>query len=148
MIASMAVLIAIVLLTGEPITVEWLLIVPILLLQAVFNAGLALSAARLGAKLTDIKQLIPFIMRIWLYGSAVLYPAQRFSDHLSGWKLALVEANPLLVYIELMRHALMQDVTLANNPVVLWSEAIAWTVVVGVCGYVYFWRREKGYGRG
>jgi teichoic acid transport system permease protein len=42
----------------------------------------------------------------------------------------------------------MQDVTLANSPVVLWSEATAWTVVVGVCGYVYFWRGEKGYGRG
>jgi teichoic acid transport system permease protein len=148
MIASMAVLIAIILLTGEPITVEWLLIVPVLLLQALFNAGLALSAARLGAKLMDIKQLIPFIMRIWLYGSAVLYPVQRFSDHLSGWKLALVEANPLLVYIELMRHALMEDVALASPPGVLWAEAVAWAVVVGTLGYVYFWRGEKGYGRG
>jgi teichoic acid transport system permease protein len=148
MIASMGVLIAIVLLTGEPITVEWLLIVPILLLQAVFNAGLALFAARLGAKLTDIKQLIPFIMRIWLYGSAVLYPAQRFSDHLSGWKLAVVQANPLLVYIELMRHALMEDVKLASPPGVLWTEAVVWALVVGMLGYVYFWRGEKGYGRG
>ena len=148
MIASMAVLIAIILLTGEPITVEWLLIVPILLLQALFNAGLALFAARLGAKLIDIKQLIPFIMRIWMYSSAVLYPVQRFSDHLSGWKLALVEANPLLVYIELMRHALMEDVELASPPGVLWAQAVAWALVVGTLGYVYFWRGEKGYGRG
>jgi teichoic acid transport system permease protein len=148
MVASMAVLIAIVLITGEPITLEWLLVAPILMLQALFNAGLAMTAARLGSKLTDIKQLIPFIMRIWLYGSAVLYPVQRFSDHLSGWKLAVVEANPLLVYIELMRHALMEDVQLANPLSVLWLQALVWALVVGLGGYVYFWRGEKGYGRG
>jgi teichoic acid transport system permease protein len=32
--------------------------------------------------------------------------------------------------------------------VVLWLEAIAWTLLVGIGGYVYFWRGEKGYGRG
>ncbi|GAA3955941.1 ABC transporter permease [Actinoplanes auranticolor] len=148
MIASMAVLIVIVLAFGEPITLEWLLIVPIFLMQCVFNAGLALAAARLGSKVADVKQLVPFAMRIWLYGSAVLYPVTRFTDHLSGWKLYLVEANPLLVFIDLMRHALMEDVPLAASPVVLWLEAIAWTLLVGIGGYVYFWRGEKGYGRG
>ena len=148
MLASMAVLIAIVLGFGEPITLDWLLIVPIFLLQCVFNAGLALAAARLGSKVADFKQLVPFIMRMWLYGSAVLYPVTRFTDHLSGWKLYLVEANPLLVFIDLMRHALMEDVPLAASATVLWLEAIAWTLVVGIGGFVYFWRGEKGYGRG
>ncbi|GGK98309.1 ABC transporter permease [Mangrovihabitans endophyticus] len=147
-LASMVVLIAIVLFDGEPITVEWLLIIPILLLQAMFNAGLALGAARLGAKITDLKQLVPFVMRFWMYGSAVLYPVTRFTDALHGWKLTLVEANPLLVFIELMRHALMEDVPLAGTPTRLWIEAVVWAIVVGVSGYVYFWRGEKGYGRG
>jgi teichoic acid transport system permease protein len=133
---------------GEPVTWEWLLIVPIFLLQCVFNAGLALFSARLGSKVADFKQLVPFIMRMWLYGSAVLYPVTRFSEHLSGWKLAVIEANPLLVFIDLMRHALMEDVPLANTPAVMWLEAIGWTLVVGLGGYVYFWRGEKGYGRG
>jgi teichoic acid transport system permease protein len=87
-------------------------------------------------------------MRIWMYASAVLYPVQRFTDHLHHWKLYLVEANPLLVYIELMRHALMENVRLAGAPRLLWVEAGAWAVVVFVIGYVYFWRGEKGYGRG
>ena len=121
---------------------------PILLLQAIFNAGLAMGGARLGAKFTDIKQLIPFVMRVWMYGSAVLYPVQRFTDHLHGWKLAVVEANPLLVYIELMRHALMEGVELAGAPRVLWIQAVVWALVVGIGGFIYFWRGEKGYGRG
>ncbi len=148
MIASMSVLIAIVLITGEPVTLEWLLIVPILLLQATFNAGLATGIARIGAKFTDIRQLLPFALRVWMYGSAVLYPAQLFAQHLDGWKLAVVEANPLLVYIELMRHALMEGVELAGAPVVLWIQAVAWAVVMGLGGFIYFWRGEKGYGRG
>ncbi len=148
MLASIAVLVAIVLGFGEPITWEWLLILPIFLMQSIFNAGLALAAARLGSKVADFKQLVPFIMRMWLYGSAVLYPVTRFSDHLSGWQLTLVEANPMLIFIDLMRHALMEDVPLAGSATLLWLEAIAWTLVVGLGGYVYFWRGEKGYGRG
>ena len=148
LVASMSVLIVIVLLTGEPINFQWLLLLPALFLQAVFNAGLALFVARLGAKLTDIKQLIPFIMRIWLYLSAVLYPVSRLTEHVHGWHLRVVEANPLLVFIELARHALLENVALAGTPRLLWIEALAWTLVVGFGGFVYFWRGEKGYGRG
>jgi len=148
MIASMVVLAAIVLFRGEPLNWQWLLLVPALLLQSIFNGGLALFVSRLGAKIHDIRQLIPFIMRIWLYGSAVIYPVTNFTSKLHGWKLFLVEANPLLIFIELMRHALMENVTLAGSPMRLWTGAVVWTVVVGLGGYVYFWRGEKGYGRG
>ena len=148
LMASMAVLIAIVLITGEPITAEWLLMVPALLLQTLFNAGLAMFGARVGAHLIDVKNLVPFIMRIWMYASAVLYPVQRFTEHLHGWKLRLIKANPLLIYIELMRHALMENVKLAGSPMRLWTAGAIWAVVMFAIGYVYFWRGEKGYGRG
>jgi teichoic acid transport system permease protein len=147
-IVSMVVLMAIVLFSGEPLTFEWLLIIPVLLLQAVFNSGLAMLVARLASKVHDVRQLIPYIMRIWMYGSAVLYPVTNFSDHLHGWKLHLVEANPLLVFIELIRHSLMEGVRLAGSQGLLWVEAVVWTLVVGFGGFVYFWRGEKGYGRG
>jgi teichoic acid transport system permease protein len=148
LIASMSVLVAIVLFSGENPSFRWLLLIPALILQSIFNAGLGMFVARLGSNLTDIKQLIPFIMRIWLYLSAVLYSVQRFTEHMHGWKLHAVEANPLLVFIELGRHALLQNVVLAGSPKLLWTEAVCWTVVVGIGGFVFFWRGEKGYGRG
>jgi teichoic acid transport system permease protein len=147
LIASMTVLMAIVLLTGEPLTFEWLLIVPILLMQAIFNTGLGMGLARLGSKLTDLKQLMPFIMRTWMYGSAVLYPVSRFKG-LPHWAQHIIEANPLLIYIELMRHALLEDVVLAAPLTRLWLVGAGWALVVGTAGFVYFWRGEKGYGRG
>ena len=54
----------------------------------------------------------------------------------------------MLVYIELMRHALMENVKLAASPTLLWTEAVIWAVVMGIGGYAYFWRGEKEYGRG
>jgi teichoic acid transport system permease protein len=147
-ITAMCVLLAIVLISGEPVNAEWLLILPAMLLLAIFNTGLALLFARIGSKMRDIKQLIPFIMRFWMYGSAVLYPVTRFTDHLKGWKLHLIEANPMLVFIELFRHSLMDNVKLAGSPGLLWTEAVIWAVVVGIGGFLYFWRGEKGYGRG
>lgn len=147
-VVALVVLMGIVLISGEPITARWLFVLPALLLQSVFNVGLGLFMARYGSKFRDVRQLVPFIMRFWLYGSAVLYPVTKFSDVLSGWQLQVVEANPMLIFIELMRHSLLEEAPLANTPTVLWIQATAWAVVVGLGGYVYFWRGEKGYGRG
>jgi teichoic acid transport system permease protein len=150
MIASMLVLITIMLATGEPITLQWLLIVPILVTQALFNFGLACLGARVGSKLLDIRQIVPFFMRFWMYGSAVLYTPDRFAKIFNSHPtaLAIIEMNPLLIYIELMRHALMEGINLANPPLVLWTKAIGWALFMCTVGFIYFWRGEKGYGRG
>ena len=52
MVLSMAVLFVIVLVTGEPITWYWLLVIPALLLQTIFNVGVGLFAGRLGLRST------------------------------------------------------------------------------------------------
>jgi teichoic acid transport system permease protein len=148
LVMAMVVLIGIVLVTGEPVTLDWLLLVPTLLLQSVFNAGLALAMARLGSKLTDLKQVMPFVLRTWMYGSGVLYSVENFEKHLPPWAATIVEANPLLIYIELARHALMEDVPLASPVPQLWVLAVAWAVLAGAVGFIYFWLGEQEYGRG
>jgi teichoic acid transport system permease protein len=148
LIASMSVLIAIVLLTGEPITHRWLYIIPGLALQAVFNTGVGMFCGRLTSKVIDFKQVLPFIMRIWMYVSAVLYPVDRLISHAHGWKRTVVEANPLLVYIELQRHALLDNYKLTGPALHLWLLGLGWAIFAGVIGFVFFWRGEKGYGRG
>ncbi|PWU44318.1 ABC transporter [Micromonospora globispora] len=150
LLMSMVVLAGIVLLTGEPITFRWVLIVPTLLLQTVFNIGLTMIMARIGAKVTDLKQVMPFVMRTWLYASGVLYPVALFRQHLPPWAATILEGNPALVYIELARHALLESnrQNLVSPPTQLWLLGIAWAVLVGVGGFIYFWRGEEEYGRG
>jgi len=149
---SMIVLFGIVLVTGEPVTLNWLLVIPILLMQTVFNGGLAMTLARLGSKITDLKQVMPFVLRTWLYASGVFYNiahALAVGD-LPTWLVYILKANPMLIFIDLMRYALLQPPAdhLASSPSHMWPMAIGWAVVVGVGGYVFFWRGEREYGRG
>jgi teichoic acid transport system permease protein len=145
---AIAVLVAIVLVTGEPFALKWLLVVPAMLLMTVFSAGLAMALARLGSKLTDMKQIMPFVMRTWMYGSGVLYSVKAFEENLPAALAHLVNINPLLIYIELVRHALLENSPLTSAAPKLWLMAIAWAVVMGVGGFIYFWRGEQEYGRG
>jgi teichoic acid transport system permease protein len=150
LLASTVVLIGIVLLTGQPVRWEWLLLVPVLILQTIFNIGLAMVMARIGNKITDLKQVLPFVMRTWMYASGVLYPATLFDKNLPGPLAHIALANPLVVYIEIARRALL--VLPKKEMVLTWHSltilAVGWAVVMGIGGFLYFWRGEQEYGRG
>lgn len=146
LLISMVVLCAIVLGKGEPLTLQWLLVIPALALQFVFNIGLSMIVARLGAVVTDINQLMPFILRTWLYTSGVFYSIDHFAKSAPAWVRHALEVNPIAVYIELVRGALIDSHQSAGAHT--WLYAVGWAVVVGIGGFVYFWRAEERYGRG
>jgi teichoic acid transport system permease protein len=148
MIATTAVLFAIILLSGESPALRWLMIFPSLLLQAIFTAGLAMVMARIGAKIPDLKQILPFVLRTWLYASGIIYSAKLFVDHLPGQWVWLAKINPLLVYTSLGREALMDKPGSISSLSHLWLAALAWALVAGVGGFIFFWRGEQEYGRG
>ncbi len=112
MLMSMLVLVAIVLATGEPLTWYWLLAVPAVALLTMFNAGIAMFAARIGARVNDFAQLLPFLMRTWLYLSGVLYSIQQLVAQHSqnyGWATTLLQVNPAAIYITLVRDSLLNS---------------------------------------
>ena len=114
MLLSMVVLAVIVLLTGEPLTWYWLLAIPALLMQAVFNVGMGLFLARLGAGADDFSQLLPFIVRTWMYTSGVMFSIQTISSLRHHPTLTyLLQINPAAVYISLVRNAILRSQRLA-----------------------------------
>jgi teichoic acid transport system permease protein len=152
---SLVVLFIIVLAMGEPLTLHWLLLIPVILMQLTFNIGISLVVARLGAFARDITQLLPFLLRTWLYFSGVIYSVTaleaKFVDH--PWVIKLLELNPAYVYVELSRHALLAEyrdyVAAHHHPTgQLWWYAIFWAVVMFVGGFWFFYRAEERYGRG
>lgn len=147
---SMVVLLAIMVGCGHMPRFSWLMVIPVLLLQLLFNTGLAMVLARLGSKTPDLAQLLPFVLRTWMYLSGVMYP---LIDNLrrmkaSPWVVDLISANPAAVFIDLMRYSLMGHVKGAPLPHHVWPLAFAWAVVLGVGGFIYFWKAEEQYGRG
>lgn len=148
LVMSILVLVGIVLITGEPLTLEWFLLVPTLILQATFSVGLAFILARLGSNVTDLKQVMPFVLRTWMYVSGVLYSTENFEKHLPTWAATIVELNPMLIYIELARHSLMENTPLASPVPQLWLFGTAWALLIGIGGFIFFWQGEQEYGRG
>jgi teichoic acid transport system permease protein len=125
----------------EAITWRWLLVVPALLLQTLFNAGLVLIFARLVAQVSDLANMLPFMLRAWLYLSGVFYAARRF-DHHPTLK-AIFEANPGHAFLTIVRDAFLYSKV---DPK-MWLVAVGWTVPLLIVGFLLFWHAEEKYAR-
>ncbi len=137
------IMVAVTLITGEPVAWSWLLLVPAMLLTAAFAFGLALIFARMTSVVRDVAQLLPFATRMWLYLSGVFYSIDRFQGTPILEKLLAL--NPAHIFISLFRGALLEEYHITGG---LWLGAIAWAVGSFAVGVMYFWRGEGTYGRG
>lgn len=122
-------------------TWEWLLIVPVLMLMSIFNAGVALFAARLSVHLRDTQNIIPFITRLFFYGSGIFFSIELTLTNETAIRIA--QLNPVHDYITLVRQFVLG---LPADPFVWWSALIA-PVVMIVFGTIFFWQAEERYGR-
>lgn len=138
---AIATMLALVLVTGEPLHVGWLLLVPAYVLQALFNLGVAFVTARLTFHFRDMEQLLPYVIRLWFYLSGIFFGAERVPE---GWLRTLFELNPLYVYITVTRQILLQEVSGTTT----WLYAGLWALVALVGGFLYFRGHESEYGRG
>ncbi|WEH38556.1 ABC transporter permease [Streptomyces sp. NBC_01218] len=145
---SMIVLVAVAVAFGSYPTLSWLLVIPALLLQFCFNTGLALVMARLGSKTPDLAQLMPFVMRTWMYASGVMFSITVMLQDKPQWIANVLQYNPAAIYMDLVRFALIDGYGAENLPAHVWAVAVAWALVVGALGFVYFWKAEERYGRG
>ena len=132
-----------ILITGNPITWNWLLLPVLVLLMTSFSFGLALVAARLNAQLRDLGKLIPFFIRISFYVSGVFFSVDKV---LGQWPavFAVFKFNPFYDFIELARGLLIQGYVPSLE---LWMLCIGWALLLPIFGIVFFWKAEEVYGR-
>jgi teichoic acid transport system permease protein len=106
---SMIIVFIVALGTDQTPSWKWLLIFPVLFLQTIFNAGCAMLVGRMGSVLTDTSQLLPFILRTWMYVSGVMYSIYSVTSahHLPKIMLWILEYNPPAVFISVVRNCLM-----------------------------------------
>jgi len=135
----------IVLLNGEGVSFAWLLLIPALMLQTMFNFGLAMILARMTERVRDVTQLLPFLLRTWLYLSGVVFSLATFTANKPEWISFVLSFNPAAVYIELVRDSLLTSYSVAP---ITWAYAVFWAFVTLIGGFVYFWKAEERYGRG
>jgi teichoic acid transport system permease protein len=143
-VVSIAVLMVIIVMTGEPITTSWLLLPFALLLQFMFNVGIAFAFARIGARTKDFSQVLPFVLRTWQYASGVIFSITAFAADLPHWASTLLWLNPAAGFIEIDREILLNSYTTHHN---LWPLACFWAVTGLFGGFWFFFRAENTYGR-
>ena len=130
---SLAVLGFIGLLIGVPVFVGpvWLLLLAVPL-QVMFNIGLAALSARLAVPFRDITNFLPYLNRIWLYTSPIIWTVDRF-DGADATILTLLKLNPMWHILAIYRAALLGSTyEWANLGYFAASTALVFFVGVGL----------------
>jgi teichoic acid transport system permease protein len=143
LVPMLAVMFVYILILGAPISVEWLLIAPLVAIFTVFNLGIALIAARLTVHVRDLTQLLPLVTRILFYTSGVLFAIDRIlASH--PWAVRIFDFHPLHEMLSIARGILMPGM---DYDPMYWLYFSVWSVAVFLAGVLFFWVAEERYGR-
>jgi teichoic acid transport system permease protein len=122
--------------SGLPAGPVLLWVVPLLVLLLVMATGLAMIVAALQVYVRDLKNLMPYLLRVWLFASPVLY----FADQMPEKYQFLLNVNPLGQLL-----SAWSDVINAGQPPSGESLAVAsaWAFGLLVAGFLFFVSRER-----
>jgi teichoic acid transport system permease protein len=127
----------------QPLTTNWLFLIPDVALMLVFGFALATISARLTVHVQDLNKLIPFITRIVFYVSGIFF---NMDTTLKNYPVALqiAKLNPVYVFISIARGSVVEGYSIEPQ---MWATALIWTFGLLGFGVWFFWRAEERYGR-
>jgi len=127
--------------TGGPRpSVTWLLLIPIMIVQGMFNLGALMIIARFSTNFRDVQQFLPYTLRILMYVSGVLWP---LNDDLirNEMLLTVLQLNPIFHLMEMTRGAILHGTFEAGS----WLYGTVWAVGLMCVGFWWFRRGENEY---
>ena len=119
--------------------VQWLLIIPVLILMAGISLGLGLIFSSVTTKYRDMNVLIGFGIQLVMYITPVIYPMSFLMGKSYAW---IVKWNPLTPLIETFRFALF-DIGSFSTQGLLYS--FSFTVLVIFIGVIIFNQVERNF---
>lgn len=122
--------------TGQAVTVALVLVPVIVLIQTLFNYGLALLAAAITVYFRDFSSFLPYALRIWLYVSPVLYQMEDVPSRLAP----VLMVNPLYPLLAAWQAVVIRGEAPGVGTLV---AAVAWAVGLLVVGGWLFLSRER-----
>ncbi len=140
--STFVVLYAVALLTGETPTWRWLMLPGVVAMMFVFNVGAAMVAARLTTHFKDTTQILPFMFRLLLYASGVIFSVDAYTEN-DPIARALFVLNPMYCFVTLGRWCIMAG----NLQTDLLVSAAVWSVTLAIGGFLWFRAAEERYAR-
>lgn len=143
--SSAIVMLGMLLLTGEGVTLGWLMLIPVVGLATLFGFGGAFITSRMTDQVRDIQNVLPYIFRLLFYVSGILFSVDQLVD--DPRLRALFLLNPFYAIVGIARHYLMSSYD-ESDVGLMWISMLSTTAIVLVVGIIYFRRGEGTYGRG
>ena len=120
-----------------PLKVESLQAIPALILILLFTSGLAMFAAAAQVYFRDTQALMPFILRLTMFVSPVLYFPEQAKALFDGRLLTTL--NPIFCMVQIFSGSIVRGDTF---DVWTWLIAIFWAIVSFVGGFWFLVTRE------
>ena len=124
------------LVSGRHVGPELLWVIPLLALLIVLASGLAMIVGAVQVYFRDLKNLMPYLLRIWLFASPVLY----FAEEMPAKYRFLLNVNPLGQLLAAWSDAINLGRTPSATSLLV---ATAWAVGLLVVGFLFFVSRER-----
>jgi|RhiMetdeSRZDD1v2_1073273.scaffolds.fasta_scaffold02923_11 ABC-type polysaccharide/polyol phosphate export permease len=123
---------------GLPFTLHMLWIIPIVALLTVLSTGLAMFVAAAQVYFRDLSSFLPYVLRVWLYVSPVLYYAKQVPERYK-W---LLDINPLAPLLTAWSDVLNFGRAPAPRDIALGA---AWAFALFVGGALFYISRERDF---
>lgn len=121
----------------QPITIFALQAIPAFMLIVIFVIGLSMLAGTAQVYFRDTAALVPFVLRLIMFASPVLYYPEQAKSLLGGKFLALL--NPIFCMIETFSGSIVR-----GNTFDIWTWLIAgtWAFTTLIVGFAFMVTRE------
>ncbi len=124
---------------GRPLGLADLWLIPIFLIQSVFSFGVGLLCGAATVYFRDVASLLPYLLRMWIYVSPVLYTVEQVRAKL-GTHRWLLHLNPLYSMLGSWNQVLERGHAPTGS---LMLESVVWAGGALLVGGWFFLSRER-----
>ncbi len=121
----------------QPISIYALQAIPALILIIIFSTGLAMFASTAQIYFRDTASLMPFILRLVMFASPVLYFPEQAKEILGGTFISIM--NPIFCMVEIFSGSIVRGDTF---DVWTWLIATGWALLTFIGGFTFLVTRE------
>lgn len=147
-VINLSVVLLFILMSGIPITINWLMIIPLFIELLLLSIGASLLLSTLYAKFKDVIHLWEIILQILTYATPIIYPMIRIVNY--SRKVAMIMMiNPLAQMVQDVRYAIIDtnNVTisqLSTNFIVSILPYIL-SPIIFILGFLVFQKHSKNF---
>jgi ABC-type polysaccharide/polyol phosphate export permease len=123
---------------GGTLTIYMLWSIPIVLMVTIFSTGVAMFCGAAQVYFRDLSSFLPYLLRIWMYISPILYYWDDVPKHIQHWLLLNPMASMLAAWSDVLQKQ-------QAPPLNLMLIGTGWAVFGLIFGALFFISRERDF---